>query len=57
MYLAALLLAVSVGRILITVLEVQAPSNNTTYDLNNLDPDDLKYFQDMGSDGEPGRSE
>jgi hypothetical protein len=45
-YLAALLLAVSVGRILITVLEVQAPANRPTYDLHNLDPNDLKYLQD-----------
>jgi hypothetical protein len=47
-YLAALLLAVSVGRILITVLEVQAPSGNTTYDFNNLHPEDLAYVQEWG---------
>jgi hypothetical protein len=47
-YLSAALLALSVWRILITVLEVQAPSKTTTYEPRNLSQRDLEYVQDWG---------
>jgi hypothetical protein len=47
------LLLLSVGRILLTVLEVQAPSRKRTYEVRNLGVDDLAYVQEWGVMVEP----